>query len=312
MYISNKSIKRYIVLVSILFLIVGAVIVASDNRASANASQNLTGWAWSSNIGWVSFNCLNENSCSTVQYNVSKDSSGLLSGYAWSSNIGWISFNQGELSGCPSSPCTASVNQSTKLLEGWTKALSADNNGWDGWISLSGSGGFGSYGPVLDDNNPENSVFEGYAWGSDVVGWLKFDPYLGFGVRFVASSTAYFSLQKSGDITTTPVSGDSTYSGTTTISALSIGGFSDDILFSVTSSTVAGATYSLDGNACSLNVTCDTLTSLQYTTGVPLYIVAPNGSASGIITVSGIGNGFISTVDVLINITSTSPKYDEF
>jgi hypothetical protein len=29
------------------------------------------------------------------------DNFGRLSGYAWSSNIGWVSFNAGDVSGCP-------------------------------------------------------------------------------------------------------------------------------------------------------------------------------------------------------------------
>ena len=55
----------------------------------------------------------------------------------------------------------------TTALNGWFKALSADNKGWDGWIRLSGSG----YGPTISSGG----VFTGHAWGSDVVGWLQFD-----------------------------------------------------------------------------------------------------------------------------------------
>lgn len=43
--------------------------------------------------------------------------------------------------------------------------------GWDGWISLSGSSP--SYGPTKSGVN-----FSGYAWGSDVLGWLDFSQVL--------------------------------------------------------------------------------------------------------------------------------------
>ena len=143
-------------------------------RVEAGTSHNMSGYAWSDTVGWVSFNCLDANSCSTVDYGVGADeSTGNLSGYAWSPNIGWISFNQSDLSGCPSGTCTATLTGSS--LTGWAKALSfsdAEAGGWDGWISLNG----GSYGVTFDINN---NTFSGYAWGSDVVGWLNFKPQYG-------------------------------------------------------------------------------------------------------------------------------------
>ena len=57
------------------------------------------------------------------------------------------------------------------------KTVSTSNTGWDGWISLSGT----LYpSPDLTGNsgityNPTTGTFTGYAWGSDVVGWLNFN-----------------------------------------------------------------------------------------------------------------------------------------
>jgi len=304
--------RGYIVLISILALIVGITIVTSGKAVNANNSQELIGWAWSSNIGWVSFNCSNENSCDDVDYSVEMASGGNLSGYAWNDNIGWISFNQSELSGCPSSQCRAKISQSTNLLEGWAKALSADDDGWDGWISLSGSGGSWSYGPTLDDSDSQNSVFEGYAWGSDVIGWLKFDPYAGLGVR-LAAQPSYFSLQKSNDIETIIISENSTLSGTTTISVLPIGNFSANISLSVTASFVPGSTYTLDGNTCVLDEVCANINSTEYADGIEFYVTVPDDSnGSGNITISGEGSSFISTVDITLNIKGFDPEFDEF
>ncbi len=53
--------------------------------------------------------------------------------------------------------------------------ISVNNlGGWDGWISLSGTATDGSsYGPVV--NQSKNGLLEGFAWGSTVIGWVKFD-----------------------------------------------------------------------------------------------------------------------------------------
>jgi len=68
---------------------------------------------------------------------------GNLSGHAWCSNIGWISFNAADLSGCPSAPCSA--RRESDNLKGWARflsikdALAAGNSGgWEGWIKLDG------------------------------------------------------------------------------------------------------------------------------------------------------------------------------
>ena len=148
---------------SILFIFSGS------ESVFAGTGHNMNGYAWSSNIGWISFNCTNDSSCGTADYGVNKNPDGTLVGYAWSSNIGWIQF--GGLSGFPSgSGTTASnaiVNGSNQLV-GWARAISQDGNGWDGWVSLSGS--TPTYGVSFS-----GTTFTGYAWGSAVVGWILFD-----------------------------------------------------------------------------------------------------------------------------------------
>ncbi|OGI95558.1 hypothetical protein A2917_03335 [Candidatus Nomurabacteria bacterium RIFCSPLOWO2_01_FULL_42_17] len=153
--------------------------------AGAGDDDNMAGYAWSSNIGWISFN--NTSGGGSVDYGVNKNADGTLTGYAWSSNIGWIKF--GGLSGFPSGAQTyaQNANVSDGELRGWARACAGmddepptppnqttPNNtcsgdsrtdGWDGWISLAGTG----YGVTLSGTS-----FEGYAWGSDVVGWVDF------------------------------------------------------------------------------------------------------------------------------------------
>lgn len=132
----------------------------------------MSGFAWSSNIGWISMNCENTGTCASADYNVTVNTDNTIEGYAWSSNIGWVRF--GGLSGCPTGGnCNARFDGSNEVL-GWARALSYAD-GWDGWISLScrNSGGCGSsnYRLTLDGAAFSNNS---YAWGDDVVGWVDF------------------------------------------------------------------------------------------------------------------------------------------
>ena len=165
--------KRILLTLGILGFLLLALIaieeIASPNlKASASSSHNLSGYAWSDTIGWISFNCTNTSSCTTADYGVHiNESTGVMSGYAWSSNVGWVSFNQSDLSLCPSAPCSATASEGA--LAGWAKALSAndaESGGWDGWISLRGA----DYGVEINGTS-----VEGYAWGSDVIGWVRFN-----------------------------------------------------------------------------------------------------------------------------------------
>ncbi|MBU4056765.1 hypothetical protein KJ695_02550, partial [Patescibacteria group bacterium] len=147
----------------------------------AAATDNILGYAWSENIGWISFNCTN-TSCATSNYGVNLNfGTGNLSGYAWSENIGWVSFNAVDVTGCPANTprgdCLPYYDSVTADLFGWARAL-AYGGGWDGWISLnclnSGVCAASNYKVSLSGLN-----FTGYASGGDVVGWLKFNPAFG-------------------------------------------------------------------------------------------------------------------------------------
>ncbi|MDP3990899.1 MAG: FISUMP domain-containing protein [Candidatus Nealsonbacteria bacterium] len=139
-------------------------------------SRNVSGWAWSENIGWVSFSCANTMAIGTgADYGVMINSNGSFSGYAWSENIGWIDF-------APAGPYPVSPNYSACLdlpgsgqacdgignynVGGWARALSY-GGGWDGWIKLRGS----NYGISI---NKSTGKFSGYAWSDMVIGWISF------------------------------------------------------------------------------------------------------------------------------------------
>jgi hypothetical protein len=163
---------------------------------------NLTGWAWSSNIGWLDL--------STISID---QANGNMIGYAWSPNIGWVKFNG--LSGYPTNVnaapgVPANVNFNTGEIKGWIRACAGTvggdcssmvsrTDGWDGWIELAGSNHASvnittpspSATPIVHNifnvANALNTFYtglamdtvtgrvSGMAWGGPVIGWLNFN-----------------------------------------------------------------------------------------------------------------------------------------
>ncbi len=160
-------------------------------NVGAASTDNVSGYAWGENIGWISFNNTSDGSTQAYGVNINA-TSGNFSGHAWSSNIGWISFNHSEAGTPPAAPFNggtgtiASYNKTTGKVTGWARALSAcdpncstnpgagaNSGGWDGWIRFS------------DDSNTNwagrgvtisNNLFSGYAWGDMVSGWIDVAP----------------------------------------------------------------------------------------------------------------------------------------
>lgn len=165
----SKTNSIMLILATIIVSILWSTLIKT---ADSSSTDNLSGYAWSDTIGWISFNCTNPGTCATSPYGVKVSSAGALSGYAWSEHIGWISFNAADVSGCPSGTCAPSFNKTTGVVTGWAKALAGGAGGWDGFISLSGAG----YGVTTT-----GCSWSGYAWGSTVVGWVSFSG-AGYGV----------------------------------------------------------------------------------------------------------------------------------
>jgi len=130
-----------------------------------------------------------------VEDDPSSTTYGYLSGYAWSEHIGWISFadfdGDGDVDAADKiiagSPCTPNCEAKLDLTAtgtvcggagwvcGWARAL-VDGGGWDGWIKL-GPIIFDStnHGVWLDTSITPTHEFRGWAWGSDVIGWISFN-----------------------------------------------------------------------------------------------------------------------------------------
>ncbi|MDD5750689.1 MAG: hypothetical protein PHU56_03525 [Candidatus Pacebacteria bacterium] len=188
----NKNFLPALLFIGVVLLTGFLFFRGQPEVAEAGTSQNIIGWAWSGNIGLVSMNSRNcdtdndgksegvPSSCPALDtpipdYGVNIASNGNFSGYAWSNNIGWIRFD-------PAGPYPASPAYSVKMdtvtgvISGWARAL-ANGGGWDGWIKLDGL-----------SVNASNGNFSGYAWGSDVIGWLSFS-----GVNYQTQTTFHFN-----------------------------------------------------------------------------------------------------------------------
>jgi hypothetical protein len=199
----------------ILSLLVVFAALVGGIKLFADTGSNSSGYAWSSNIGWIKLNdCANladPSTCNTsASYGVSilPVAPGTISGYAWSSNIGWITFNS---SGCPTNGCTPGAyatwnTDGSATIKGWARACSVyvsgcsgalkdpaslgscsgtdwNNHGgydtgdtnnsceWDGYIALDSVTGGGS-GGIWGLSIGTNKSIGGYAWGSQVIGWI--------------------------------------------------------------------------------------------------------------------------------------------
>ncbi|HCX45253.1 hypothetical protein CMI37_29130 [Candidatus Pacearchaeota archaeon] len=145
-----KNIGKTVVITTLLLLI-----------AFPAYAGDVSGYAWSSNIGWLKF--------AGPGYGVNiDDNSGAFSGYAWSPNIGWVNFNNAQLD-FDNDRVSGMARACAGAGSGCTGDSPPEAGGWDGLISLRGS----SYG-VSRVVRPSGCSLEGWAWGSDVLGWLKF------------------------------------------------------------------------------------------------------------------------------------------
>lgn len=155
--------------IALSFIIVYVEYSQDIKTIEAGSGDNVSGYAWSENFGWVSFNCSNDSSCGTVDYGVNVDSdTGNFSGYAWSENAGWIDF--APVGPYPESPQnSANYNNTTGVVTGWAKVLSLDEGGW---LKMSGTW---SNGVSIDSSGD----FHGWAWNGNAddsgIGWLSFN-----------------------------------------------------------------------------------------------------------------------------------------
>ena len=277
---------------------------------------NVSGYLWSSTIGWISLNCnqgssTGGNSCGSSSYSVnvtpnSATKTGLFSGYAWSPNIGWVSFNPSDVSACGAgagsavSPgAQAKIDFSTGTttsgqLSGWARALAGDSS-WDGCISLRGSG----YGATSTASST-TYVLGGYGWGSTNIGWVSFGyatidfdvPSLNLSISSPALTSDGGSVSltwTSANLATTPCTASSTINDWTGSQAS--GGGSQALVFGAnTGTTTLTRTYQLS---------CTSILGATVTSSPVSVTIAP-GASSGVSSLVFLANNAGATSPLTI------------
>lgn len=146
----------------------------------AGIEHNVSGWAWSENIGWVSMNSINceeankqqAGACNTgVNYGVNIQDDGSIIGWAWSENLGWICWGetcQPYGKAPDSTEPKALIDLQAGQISGWFKFVGL---GEEGWSKLSGQ----VYGTKLD---LKTGAFSEFGWNASAfgqgIGWLSF------------------------------------------------------------------------------------------------------------------------------------------
>ncbi len=144
MYLNKKPI--FFLILAIIVTVAGFYVLQNNQifTGRAESDDNIIGYAWSENMGWISFNCTNESNCGSSNYGVDIDmETGDFSGYAWSSNIGWIDFSpSGPYPGTPYHGVKYEYGDSglERRVTGWAKTLVLEDEGWiklnsDPWLS---------------------------------------------------------------------------------------------------------------------------------------------------------------------------------
>jgi len=279
-------------------------------RAHAQStSASMSGWTWSSNIGWGSASSTQLNAGGGGPYGLTVDGSGNITGYIWSSNIGWIQF--GGLSSFPSNGTpsqNANVNLTTGAVTGWARAcggtvsgncssMTSRTDGWDGWIELSGANHeSGSGGVAL---NPSTNVFSGYAWGSDVVGWVDMSGIVlcSSGTCGIPVTTNTLNVYTAGSGSGTVAGSDGVINNCSTKSGASSGTCTETVATPVsvtlTATPSSGSTFTGWSGACT-NTTGTCVVNISGTVGVTATFT--NGSGPSVLscTIPALSNNVLN------------------
>jgi len=198
-------------------LIIIVLVYKNNDRAQAASGDNVSGFAWSENFGWISFNstecdidgngfidgngidddldCGGDNSSTLiVDYGAKVDvATGQMSGFAWSPNIGWIYFGDSNIPEAllAEAPTIAGYTKEwpiihkgstiaeqlnpIKTVTGWAKILTLENDGWMKMMGASIPGG-DPYGVVID---MDTGFFSGWSWNATSTygvgaGWVSY------------------------------------------------------------------------------------------------------------------------------------------
>ena len=177
-------------LIILALLFVSSLLINFQQVEASISEQHqipLSGWAWSSPVGWISFN--SEETTSPIDYSVRIGLDGNIRGFAWSENMEWIKFNDlddfpdygpdysakididGTLEGCEKGQICGWARACSGTVLGDCSSDSRD--GWDGWIRLDATHDYQGV-EVVESESQYNSELRGWAWGSQLIDWISF------------------------------------------------------------------------------------------------------------------------------------------
>ncbi|BCX15536.1 MAG: hypothetical protein KatS3mg097_428 [Candidatus Parcubacteria bacterium] len=244
-----------------------------------------------------------QDACRVSRFGVDiNTSTGCITGDAWSSNIGWISFNKNSStfingisrfpngynpasSTCPNSlavlESTSTLFVTTTKILGWARAVAPaifqdregrfydphpNSGGWDGWISFNKFTGTVDYGVYID----KNGDFHGWAWSDDKIGWLSFNSEDTRSTIPYKVSLSSSTISRNLALTLTPNPNPVTVGQTTTFS------------YSTSGTVNCNITEFWSGVPCGLSITTSSCNYVPTATGNYAYYIAATATCAGI------------------------------
>ncbi len=185
----------------------GNICGVSNYGVTNDGLGNLSGYAWNDTYGWISFDCNNNNGCSSSTYRVYIDpDNGDFHNYAWNDVAGWFSFNCAEPNVCGASNYRAKTSwtatsttgtlDSTVYDTGTAKGAQLNSFVWKGLepantdvkfqfaVSNASSGPWTFVGP----DGTENTYYTPAADTSQKLDYFNFNDYRYFRYRVVLVS----------------------------------------------------------------------------------------------------------------------------
>lgn len=225
-------------------------------------------------------------------YGVKVDTNnGKVSGYAWSNNIGWVSFNRSDTGAPPSddpgSNVIAKFNRTKGdfdgTISGWARVLSgmdSPTDGWDGWIHLADTSSNPSRHPTGYNDGSKGVTYNksagtivGYGWGSVALGWINF-----FNVTFGANNSPFdYTLSNSGNIQV--VAGGS---GQVSVVRNYVSGISQPVTLNITSPSIIGVTPVIGTNPCTPFCSSNITFNVAANTLPQTYNIVVKGNPNGL------------------------------
>lgn len=163
----------------LLTVLAAAFFLLSGRTVFASTTDLWRGAIWSGTTGWIVMNCVSDGSCAQNGYGVDVTGGDTISGWAWSSNIGWVCFGatcSGIAGNTPEGGQPyAKLDTLTHEAHGWALLVTLGNRGWISLNCADMSNGCVAYQVTAD---PQSGVVSGFGWNGNNdgtgIGWVDF------------------------------------------------------------------------------------------------------------------------------------------